>query len=1070
MSYKRFSRYLCLILLTTFLASTGFAEFPAVAAPSQFNAHPGLSNFLAGSNPSSPADHKLNNLNLFGNYQLFGINQGNYLNFFLQSGPQLITDEDSTRAIALQTDTWKQEPFSPVSITTDNHLAPYIRITFFGYNLGLLPGEDTSAITAEARDSNNQMYTLTPEYVGTVQDFPWMNLLVLRFNDDPGDIGDLLVRITLRGETSNSVRIGIGHVGGGPLDDSHPSPSPFPIKPIVTPIPTSAPTPTPTETTAPQVPPVPTVAPQPTTLPNGRLSRYTGNPLIPMGPQNYDQDKTGPRVVLKEGANNYRMWYEAVSGPNKATVGYAISADGINWSKRGTVLSPSTNWEGGTDGEISPNSIIIENGTYKLWYHSFGSDRKRRIGYATSSDGLNWTKYPTPILDVGPAGSADDLYVVEPRVFKLGNQYRMYYGVNRAADGLDAGKSYLMHATSSDGINWTKGNQVLFGPADPGFAIIQNNGVWHMWFGRANNSIGYASSTDGFNWVEGPVKEVLAPSSDPSAPDSGGTGDSVSVYRDNDQYRIMYTGGRYNSFGRIEAICLATINASVSGGPPPAAPTPAPTLVPTPTQTPTPIPVVPPPPVVVPPPSAGSQYYVSPTGSPSGDGSQSRPWNLATALAQPAKVKPGDTIWLRGGTYYGVFYSDLTGSTSAPIIVRQFPGERATLDSVNNSNAENSTLSINGSDTWYWDFEITDSETQRTSRRHAGVTVLGPRTKCINLVVHDGGDNMEAWSSAVDAEFYGNVVYNGGWQEPGKEEGLAHALYIQNQNGTKLVKNNIMFNQYGYGIHAFTRDAFLRNMRFEGNISFNHGSLANQGGGLNASILISGSAPAQGIELINNYTFMTKGLRGTNVNLQFGVDNGDIVMNGNYFVGGSIVAEATRWRKITANNNFFYGFESLVHASPAIGFDTSEWTWNNNQYYSPYDEPLNFFYAPFTYAGWKARTGFDSASTYTRGAPTGAKVVVEPNAYDSKRANIVVYNWDLRSTVNVDLSSIMAPGTTYEVRNAQDFYAPPVLTGTYTGQPVALPMTGLSVARPIGRNNSPAPTGPDFNVFVLIQR
>jgi len=38
------------------------------------------------------------------------------------------------------------------------------------------------------------------------------------------------------------------------------------------------------------------------------------------------------------------------------------------------------------------------------------------------------------------------------------------------------------------------------------------------------------------------------------------------------------------------------------------------------------------------------QFYVSPTGAPSGDGSFAHPWDLATALDGPAAVTPGSTI------------------------------------------------------------------------------------------------------------------------------------------------------------------------------------------------------------------------------------------------------------------------------------------------------------------------------------------------------------------------------------------------------------------------------------------
>ena len=54
----------------------------------------------------------------------------------------------------------------------------------------------------------------------------------------------------------------------------------------------------------------------------------------------------------------------------------------------------------------------------------------------------------------------------------------------------------------------------------------------------------------------------------------------------------------------------------------------------------------------------------------------------------------------------------------------------------------------------------------------------------------------------------------------------------------------------------------------------------------------------------------------------------------------------------------------------------------------------------------------------------------------------------------------------YEIRNAQDYFGPPVASGIYDGGPVSVPMTGLTVAAPVGWP-APAPTGPEFNVFVL---
>src|SRR5437660_8680535 len=100
------------------------------------------------------------------------------------------------------------------------------------------------------------------------------------------------------------------------------------------------------------------------------------------------------------------------------------------------------------------------------------------------------------------------------------------------------------------------------------------------------------------------------------------------------------------------------------------------------------------------PPGSRVGHYVASIRSASGDGSAGKPWDLATALAQPSAVQPGDTIWLRAGTYRGAFTSRLTGTASAPIIVRQYPGERATIDG---------NLVLRGAYAWYWGFEITSS-------------------------------------------------------------------------------------------------------------------------------------------------------------------------------------------------------------------------------------------------------------------------------------------------------------------------------------------------------------------------
>ena len=56
-------------------------------------------------------------------------------------------------------------------------------------------------------------------------------MIVLRLNDSMGDLGDVLVRLNLHGVSSNRVRVGIGHVGGGPSDDPGAVATPAPVTP-----------------------------------------------------------------------------------------------------------------------------------------------------------------------------------------------------------------------------------------------------------------------------------------------------------------------------------------------------------------------------------------------------------------------------------------------------------------------------------------------------------------------------------------------------------------------------------------------------------------------------------------------------------------------------------------------------------------------------------------------------------------------------------------------------------------------------------------------------------------------
>ena len=145
------------------------------------------------------------------------------------TAPILLTQTNSNRGIALESVMETAEPFQltmPVTFGGDGRT----RVKLFATNLILAADENASAVTAEAQDATFLRYPLTVEYVGPVPGQTWLTAVVVRLNDNLGDPGDVLVGLTYQGMTSNRVRLGIGHVGGGPPDDP--------------PVPTTSPTPT----------------------------------------------------------------------------------------------------------------------------------------------------------------------------------------------------------------------------------------------------------------------------------------------------------------------------------------------------------------------------------------------------------------------------------------------------------------------------------------------------------------------------------------------------------------------------------------------------------------------------------------------------------------------------------------------------------------------------------------------------------------------------------------------------------------------------------------------------------
>jgi len=114
---------------------------------------------------------------------------------------------------------------------------------------------------------------------------------------------------------------------------------------------------------------------------------------------------------------------------------------------------------------------------------------------------------------------------------------------------------------------------------------------------------------------------------------------------------------------------------------------------------------------------SAAEWYVSTDGKPDAAGTQKAPWDLESALSGGQKVAPGDTVWIRGGTYKHPdrspgsrgYVVKLAGEQDRLIRVRSMPGQRVTVDGGLTVEAPSTGL-------WIRDLEIIVSENLTTSR------------------------------------------------------------------------------------------------------------------------------------------------------------------------------------------------------------------------------------------------------------------------------------------------------------------------------------------------------------------
>ena len=236
---------------------------------------------------------------------------------------------------------------------------------------------------------------------------------------------------------------------------------------------------------------------------------------------------------------------------------YAESNDGINWTRpySDPVLYPGElgSWD---DLSVHPGAIIYDNGEYKMFYCGWSdTEGPWHIGLATSVDGINWIKYPNPVLY---ASDGWEYQLATSSVIKIEDVYYLYY-TGRNLPVLKIGL-----ATSTDGINWTKfnGNPILSydqlwegtGVYYP--SVYKTNNLFVMiYMNQLGSGFGKATSTNAINWT----KDVTNPffTNEETQNDWASYKIAYPYYlKVNNQSRVYYTG--FSSYGSPYKIGFVT--------------------------------------------------------------------------------------------------------------------------------------------------------------------------------------------------------------------------------------------------------------------------------------------------------------------------------------------------------------------------------------------------------------------------------------------------------------------------------------------------------------------------------
>lgn len=191
-------------------------------------------------------------------------------------------------------------------------------------------------------------------------------------------------------------------------------------------------------------------------FPHGhRLWQMREDPVIELGADYWETGgMLHADLLLYEGA--WWLFWSGIMSPGYGyrQVGLATSTDTVSWTRHAENPVITIDYGAGYDGVHNhmPTVTVDDDGGLQMHLACYQNNVGNRICGASSEDGLSWTKQGV-MLDLGESGDFDEDSLRCPEVIRTedGTWHMLYYGTVG-----DEHYGPTGYATSADGLSWTK--------------------------------------------------------------------------------------------------------------------------------------------------------------------------------------------------------------------------------------------------------------------------------------------------------------------------------------------------------------------------------------------------------------------------------------------------------------------------------------------------------------------------------------------------------------------------------------------------------------------------------------